>query len=59
MGLFMPEMREYRHTLYQFTDPWIVDDSKFRAAFAHPATPLGDALARTIDWYRDLAAVPV
>ena len=33
MGLFMPELREYRHTLYQFTDPWIVDDTKFRAAF--------------------------
>ena len=53
MGLFMPEMREYRHTLYQFTDPWIVDDTKFRAAFGSPATPLGDALARTLDWYRD------
>ena len=59
MGLFMPEMREYRHTLYQFTDPWIVDDSKFSAAFGSHATDLGDALASTLDWYRDRTAVPV
>ena len=32
-GLVKPEMREYLHTLYQFTDPWVVDDGKFRAAF--------------------------
>ena len=53
MGLFMPELREYRHTLYQFTDPWIVDDTKFRAAFDGPATALDEALGRTLDWYRD------
>jgi len=58
MRSFLPEMREYRHTLYQFTDPWIVDDSKFRAAFAHPATALGDALTSTLDWYRDRHYAP-
>jgi nucleoside-diphosphate-sugar epimerase len=45
-------MREYLHTLYQFTDPWIVDDSKLRAAFGDLSTPLDDALASTVDWYR-------
>ena len=59
LGLFVPKMREYRHTLYQFTDPWVVDDTKFRTAFGSDATPLGDALARTLDWYRNLATVPV
>jgi nucleoside-diphosphate-sugar epimerase len=59
LGLFVPEMREYRHTLYQFTDPWVVDDTKFRTAFGHSTTPLGDALAHTLDWYRNLVAVPV
>ena len=29
-GLIKPAMREYLHTLYQFTDRWVVDDSKFR-----------------------------
>ena len=58
IGLFKPEMREYLHTLYQFTDPWVVDDSKFRAAFGDHATPLDEALATTLAWYRDAAAVP-
>ena len=52
-GLVKPAMREYLHTLYQFTDPWVVDDSKFRAAFGEHSTPLDDALAATLQWYRD------
>jgi hypothetical protein len=58
IGLFKPEMREYVHTLYQFTDPWVVDDSKFRAAFGDLSTPLDDALTTTLAWYADRAAVP-
>ena len=50
-------MREYRHTLYQFTAPWVVDDSKFRAAFGDHSTPLNEALETTLDWYRDRTAV--
>ena len=42
-------MREYLHTLYQFTDRWVVDDTKFRTAFGDHATPLDDALATTLD----------
>ena len=57
IGLFKPEMREYRHTLYQFTAPWIVDDSKFRAAFGDLSTPLDEALAITLAWYRERADV--
>ncbi len=54
-GLVKPAMREYLHTLYQFTDPWVVDDSKFRAAFGEHSTPLDDALGATLQWYRDRA----
>ena len=57
VGVFQPAMREYGHTLYQFTAPWVVDDSKFRTAFGAEPTPLGDALATTLAWYRDRAAV--
>ena len=57
VGVFQPAMREYRHTLYQFTAPWVVDDSKFRTAFGAEPTPLGDALATTLGWYRDRATV--
>jgi hypothetical protein len=40
-------MREYLHTLHQFTDRWVVDDT----AFGDRCTPLNDALA----WYRSVA----
>ncbi|WP_457188314.1 NAD-dependent epimerase/dehydratase family protein [Nocardioides sp. P5_E3] len=52
IGIAKPAMREYLHTLYQFTDPWIVDDSKFRRAFDATATPGKAAVADTLTWYR-------
>ncbi len=57
LGLVKPAMREYLHTLYQFTDRWVVDDHKFRAAFGDHATALDDALDKTLQWYRDNASV--
>lgn len=59
LGLVKPEMREYLHTLYQFTAPWVVDDGKFRAAFGDRATPLDEALATTLAWYADRVPAPV
>ena len=50
-GLVKPEMREYLHTLYQFTDDWTVSDVRFRATFGDLSTPLPDALGTTLDWY--------
>ena len=58
IGLLKPAMREYRHTLYQFTAPWLVDDSRFRAAFGDCSTPLDEALDTSLRWFRDRAAVP-
>ena len=55
LGLIKPAMREYLHTLYQFTDRWVVDDTKFRTAFGDHSTPLDDALATTLQWYQDSA----
>ena len=55
-GVARPALREYLHTLYQFTDRWVVDDSKFRGAFGDQATPLDHALATTLRWYRDRTA---
>jgi nucleoside-diphosphate-sugar epimerase len=59
LGLVKPEMREYLHTLYQFTDRWVVNDAKFRAAFGDLATPLPHALTSTLDWYRTASPQPV
>ena len=58
-GLTNPVLREYKHTLYQFSHRWVVDDRKFRTAFGVAATPLDDAIATTLDWftaYRTAAA---
>ena len=52
LGLAKPAIREYLHTLYQFTDRWVVDDAKFRAVFGGRATPLDEALATTLGWYQ-------
>ena len=51
-------MREYLNTLYQFTDPWVVDDSKFRTTFGVSTTPLDEALDATLAWYRASASAP-
>jgi nucleoside-diphosphate-sugar epimerase len=59
IGIVKPAMREYLHTLYQFTKPWVVDDSAFCSTFGVRATPLDQALSTTLAWYRDRAAVPV
>jgi nucleoside-diphosphate-sugar epimerase len=53
VGLVKPIMREYQHTLYQFTDRWVVDDAKYRARFGGEATPLHDGLAATLACYRE------
>ena len=58
LGLIRPPMREYLHTLYQFSSPWVVDDGKFRSSFGGRTTPLDDALATTLAWYRTRADVP-
>ena len=55
VGLARPRDAQFLHTLYQFTEPWIVDDSKFRAAFGDLATPLDEALESTLRWYRENA----
>ena len=52
LGVVNPAMREYLHTLYQFSERWVVDDSDFRTSFGSLATPLDDALAATTEWYR-------
>ena len=43
-GLVNPAMREYLHTLYQFTQDWVVSDAKFRAAFGDDRHRLLDML---------------
>jgi nucleoside-diphosphate-sugar epimerase len=53
MGLFNPGMREMIEMLYEFEEPFVVDDSSFERAFGEQATPLREAIQRTVRWYRE------
>ncbi|WP_375449386.1 NAD-dependent epimerase/dehydratase family protein [uncultured Devosia sp.] len=48
IGLFVPPVRESIEMLYEFEEPFLVDHSKYVAAFGNHATPLQAALARTL-----------
>lgn len=50
LGLVNPAMKEYLRTLYQFTNDWVVDDTRFTTRFGLGATPMEEALAATFQW---------
>jgi nucleoside-diphosphate-sugar epimerase len=52
IGLFNPGIRETIEMLYEFEEPFVVDHSKFEKAFGEHATPLKEAIADTVRWYR-------
>ena len=58
LGATKPAIREYLNTLYQITNAWVVDDSKFRSTFNVPATGMDEALATTLRWYQHAAQRP-
>jgi nucleoside-diphosphate-sugar epimerase len=53
MGLFNPALREIVEMLYEFEEPFVVDDSRFEREFGEQATPLREAIQRTVRWYRE------
>jgi nucleoside-diphosphate-sugar epimerase len=53
MGLFNPGMREMIEMLYEFEEPFVVDDSRFEREFGEQATPLREAIHGTVRWYRE------
>src|SRR5829696_6208893 len=53
MGLFNPGIREMIEMRYEFEEPFIVDDSDFIRTFGEQATPLREAIQRTVRWYRE------
>jgi nucleoside-diphosphate-sugar epimerase len=52
MGLFNPLMREMAEMSYEFTEPYIVDDSRFVQSFGNTATPLAQGIEETLAWFR-------
>lgn len=53
-SLFVPDAREMVEMLYEFEKPFVVDSSKFARAFGVSATPLREAIANTLAWYRGI-----
>jgi nucleoside-diphosphate-sugar epimerase len=52
MGLFNPTVRELVEMAYEFEGPFIVDSTKFQTQLGMTATPIQDAIAQTVEWYR-------
>jgi nucleoside-diphosphate-sugar epimerase len=49
-GLFSPLVREVAEMAYQWEQPFVVDDARFRARFGDLATPAADAARATHAW---------
>ena len=50
MGLFMPIAGEVAEMAYQWDAPYILDDSRFRAAFGATPTPVDAIIRATATW---------
>jgi nucleoside-diphosphate-sugar epimerase len=58
LGLASPMMRGLAEMSYQFDQPFILDTSKYQTAFGAAGTPLADAVAVTLAWYRTRTSTP-
>jgi nucleoside-diphosphate-sugar epimerase len=51
-GLFVPEARETVEMMYEFDKPFVVDSRKYVESFGDHATPVLEAIATTVEWYK-------
>src|SRR5271165_2691275 len=58
LGLVNPMLRELAEISYQFDQPFVLDTSKYESAFGAAGTPLADAIAATVAWYRTRTSTP-
>lgn len=52
LGLFVPMMRELGEMAYQWDEPFVVDDSHFRAHFDVRPAAVDEAAQATVEWAR-------
>lgn len=52
LALFNAELREFKEIMYEFEEPFVVDDSRYRAAFGSDTKPHREAIRETLEWYR-------
>ena len=58
LGLVNPMMRELAEMAYEFDEPFVLDTSKYESTFGAAGTPLADAVAATVAWYRARPRTP-
>jgi nucleoside-diphosphate-sugar epimerase len=58
LGLVNPMMRGLAEMAYQFDEPFVLDTSKYESAFGASGTPLPEAIAATVAWYRTRPGTP-
>ncbi|MEU4403764.1 NAD-dependent epimerase/dehydratase family protein [Streptosporangium sp. NPDC023963] len=56
-GLFSPMLGELEELRYQFVRPFVLDSGDSQAALGLAPTPMDEALAATLAWWRDRLAV--
>jgi len=52
LSLVNPMVWETMEMLYEYDQPFVVDSNRFTETFGLVATPLPDAAAATVEWYR-------
>lgn len=52
LALVVPIFREFDEMLYQWEEPFVVDDRRFRDRLAIAGTPLDEAARATVEWAR-------
>ncbi len=52
VGLFVKEIREMKEMAYEFTEPFVMDDSQYRESFGNGVTPHREAIRETVAWYK-------
>lgn len=52
LGLVVPVLRELKETWYQFAEPWVIDSTLTEQTFGLAPTPLDEAAAATVAWWR-------
>jgi nucleoside-diphosphate-sugar epimerase len=50
LALGMPILREMKEMAYQWKEPFVVDDARFRARYGDPSTPDEAAAKATVEW---------
>ena len=58
LGLVNPMMRELAEMAYEFDQPFVLNTAKYESAFGTAGTPLAEAIAATIAWYRTRPGTP-